>query len=137
MHVHEASGYSARYGPSHPETLVRRAAERGIERLALTDRDTVTERFAKACADHGVRPIFGVDLAVAAAASQPTAERVPRYAAEPMSSSRPSASRCSIGTRRAGPGCAAWCITCGVILITLIARGLAMPAVVPWARLPH
>lgn len=28
-------------------------------------------------------------------------------------------------------------VTCGVILITLIAQGLALPAVVRWARLPH
>nr|QIY77581.1 PHP domain-containing protein [Streptomyces sp. RLB1-33] len=67
MHLHVASGYSMRYGASHPEALVRRAAERGMEWLALTDRDNVTGavRFAKSCAAHGVRPIFGVDLAVA------------------------------------------------------------------------
>jgi error-prone DNA polymerase len=37
--------------------------------LALTDRDNVTGmvRFARACAAHGVRPVFGVDLAVAPA----------------------------------------------------------------------
>ncbi|MFD7479149.1 PHP domain-containing protein [Streptomyces sp. NPDC059837] len=35
-----------------------------MEWLALTDRDNVTGavRFAKSCAAHGVRPIFGVDL---------------------------------------------------------------------------
>ncbi|MGW0828336.1 DNA polymerase III subunit alpha [Streptomyces sp. NPDC002845] len=67
-HLHVASGYSARYGASHPETLAARAAERGMSTLALTDRDTVTGtvRFAQACAEHGVQPIFGVDLAVAA-----------------------------------------------------------------------
>ncbi|MFE2583819.1 PHP domain-containing protein [Streptomyces sp. NPDC059378] len=55
------------YGASHPEALVRRAAERGMEWLALTDRDNFTGavRLAKSCAAHGVRPIFGVDLAVA------------------------------------------------------------------------
>jgi hypothetical protein len=41
-HLHVASGYSARYGASHPEQLVRAAAERGMDTLALTDRDTVT-----------------------------------------------------------------------------------------------
>jgi error-prone DNA polymerase len=67
MRLHVASGYSMRYGASHPEALVRRAAEWGMEWLALTDRDNVTGavRFAKSCAAHGVRPIFGVDLAVA------------------------------------------------------------------------
>lgn len=49
---------------------MRRAAERGVTALALTDRDTVagTVRFAKAAAAAGIRPVFGVDLAVAPAA---------------------------------------------------------------------
>ncbi|MFD8640399.1 DNA polymerase III subunit alpha [Streptomyces zaomyceticus] len=64
-HLHTASGYSLRYGASHPERLAERAAERGMDALALTDRDTLagTIRFAKACAKAGVRPLFGVDLA--------------------------------------------------------------------------
>ncbi|WP_331738258.1 DNA polymerase III subunit alpha [Embleya sp. NBC_00896] len=77
-HLHTASGYSARYGASHPEALVARAAERGMSALALTDRDTVggAVRFAAACAAHDVRPIFGVDVAVAPAApGPPRAER--------------------------------------------------------------
>ncbi|MFI2360978.1 DNA polymerase III subunit alpha [Streptomyces anulatus] len=67
MHLHVSSGYSARYGGSLPADLVRRAAERGIGTLALTDRDTVagTVRFAHASAAAGVRPIFGVEVAVA------------------------------------------------------------------------
>ncbi|MGW6570456.1 DNA polymerase III subunit alpha [Streptomyces sp. NPDC054975] len=67
VHLHVASGYSARYGASHPDDLVARAAERGITALALTDRDTVTGivRFAKAATLAGIRPVFGVDLAVA------------------------------------------------------------------------
>ncbi|MCM2391409.1 DNA polymerase III subunit alpha [Streptomyces albipurpureus] len=65
-HLHVASGYSTRYGASHPQDLVARAAERGMAALALTDRDAVTGavRFAKAAIAHGVRPVFGVDLAV-------------------------------------------------------------------------
>ncbi|WUO53465.1 PHP domain-containing protein [Streptomyces sp. NBC_00280] len=76
-HLHVASGYSARYGAAHPEQLARRAAERGMGALALTDRDTVTGvvRFARACAKEGVRPVFGVDLAVAALAPPPPAGR--------------------------------------------------------------
>ncbi|MEV6396925.1 DNA polymerase III subunit alpha [Streptomyces sp. NPDC051907] len=76
-HLHVASGYSARYGAAHPEHLVRRAAERGMTALALTDRDTVTGavRFAQACAETGVRPVFGVDLAVEALAPPPPAQR--------------------------------------------------------------
>ncbi|MDR6978739.1 error-prone DNA polymerase [Streptomyces sp. 3330] len=67
-HLHTVSGFSLRYGASHPERLAERAAERGMDALALTDRDTLagTVRFAKACARAGVRPLFGVDLAVAA-----------------------------------------------------------------------
>ncbi|MFK0202121.1 DNA polymerase III subunit alpha [Streptomyces lavendulae] len=67
VHLHVASGYSARYGASHPRDLVQRAAERGIGVLALTDRDTVTGvvRFAKAAVAAGIRPVFGVDVAVA------------------------------------------------------------------------
>ncbi|WP_217141518.1 DNA polymerase III subunit alpha [Streptomyces sp. AC627_RSS907] len=68
-HLHTVSGFSARYGASHPERLAERAAERGMDALALTDRDTLagTVRFAKACASAGVRPLFGAELAVAAA----------------------------------------------------------------------
>ncbi|MET8411160.1 DNA polymerase III subunit alpha [Streptomyces sp. NPDC005195] len=66
-HLHVASGYSARYGAALPHVLVQRAAERGMTTLALTDRDTVTGtvRFAKAAAATGIRPVFGVDVAVA------------------------------------------------------------------------
>ncbi|MEU1463263.1 DNA polymerase III subunit alpha [Streptomyces sp. NPDC005727] len=66
-HLHTVSGFSLRYGASHPERLAGRAGERGMEALALTDRDTLAGavRFAKACAAEGVRPLFGVNLAVA------------------------------------------------------------------------
>ncbi|MFJ6631667.1 DNA polymerase III subunit alpha [Streptomyces sp. NPDC091376] len=65
-HLHTVSGFSVRYGASHPERLVERAAERGMGALALTDRDTVAGavRFTKACVKAGVRPLFGADLAV-------------------------------------------------------------------------
>ncbi|MEU9108136.1 DNA polymerase III subunit alpha [Streptomyces xanthophaeus] len=81
VHLHVASGYSARYGASHPHDLVGRAAERGIGTLALTDRDTVTGavRFAKAATAAGVRPVFGVDVDVDPyAPARPTARpRIP------------------------------------------------------------
>ncbi|WP_427923403.1 DNA polymerase III subunit alpha [Streptomyces sp. cg40] len=65
-HLHTVSGYSLRYGASHPERLAERASERGMDALALTDRDTLagTVRFAKACAKAGIRPLFGTELAV-------------------------------------------------------------------------
>ncbi|WP_329322933.1 MULTISPECIES: DNA polymerase III subunit alpha [unclassified Streptomyces] len=77
-HLHVASGYSIRYGAAHPEQLARRAAERGMTALALTDRDTVTGavRFARACAGAGIRPVFGIDLAIEALAPPPPARRL-------------------------------------------------------------
>ncbi|MYX75330.1 PHP domain-containing protein, partial [Streptomyces sp. SID3915] len=66
-HLHTVSGFSLRYGASHPERLAERAAEREMDALALTDRDTLagTVRFARACEDAGIRPLFGTELAVA------------------------------------------------------------------------
>ncbi|MFD5876580.1 DNA polymerase III subunit alpha [Streptomyces sp. NPDC060322] len=66
-HLHTVSGFSLRYGASHPERLAERAAERGMGALALTDRDSLagTVRFARACEKAGVRPLFGAELAVA------------------------------------------------------------------------
>ncbi|MFF4358214.1 DNA polymerase III subunit alpha [Streptomyces sp. NPDC001604] len=65
-HLHTVSGFSLRYGASHPERLAERASEQGMDALALTDRDTLAGavRFAKACAGAGVRPLFGAELAV-------------------------------------------------------------------------
>ncbi|RSS52231.1 DNA polymerase III subunit alpha [Streptomyces sp. WAC07061] len=70
-HLHTVSGFSVRYGASHPERLAQRAAERGMDALALTDRDSLAGavRFAKAAAAAGIRPLFGVDLAVPPAGS--------------------------------------------------------------------
>jgi error-prone DNA polymerase len=67
VHLHVASGYSLRHGASHPHQLVARAAEHGMDALALTDRDGAygVVKFAQACQAAGVRPLFGVDLAVA------------------------------------------------------------------------
>ncbi|WP_405568599.1 DNA polymerase III subunit alpha [Streptomyces sp. NBC_01167] len=78
-HLHTVSGFSLRYGASHPERLAAGAAERGMDALALTDRDTVAGavRFIQACEKEGVRPLFGVDLAVGERARQegPTGRR--------------------------------------------------------------
>lgn len=65
-HLHTVSGFSLQYGASHPERLAERASERGMDALALTDRDGLAGavRFAKACARAGIRPLFGVELAV-------------------------------------------------------------------------
>ncbi|AIA02727.1 PHP domain-containing protein [Streptomyces noursei] len=79
-HLHTASGFSLRYGASHPERLAERAAERGMDALALTDRDGLSGavRFAKAAAAAGVRPLFGAELAVADGESAPRPAVRPR-----------------------------------------------------------
>src|SRR3954465_12024147 len=66
VHLHVASGYSLRHGASHPADLVQRAADHGMDTLALTDRDGVygAVKFVTACMKAGVRPILGADLAV-------------------------------------------------------------------------
>src|SRR3954465_3789255 len=65
VHLHVASGYSLRYGASHPHVLVQRAADHGMDTLALTDRDGCygAVKFVQACQSANVRPILGVDLA--------------------------------------------------------------------------
>jgi error-prone DNA polymerase len=67
VHLRVASGYSLQYGASHPRVLVERALEQEMDILALTDRDGAygAVRFAKACLQGGIRPVLGVDLAVA------------------------------------------------------------------------
>ncbi|MDT7537251.1 MAG: error-prone polymerase, partial [Actinomycetota bacterium] len=67
VHLHVASGYSLRHGASHPHVLVQRAAEHGMDTLALTDRDGMygAVKFVTACRSAGIRPVFGVDLAMA------------------------------------------------------------------------
>jgi error-prone DNA polymerase len=66
VHLHVASGYSLRYGASHPDVLVERAAEHGMDTLALTDRDGTygVVKFVQAAQSAGLRPILGVDLAI-------------------------------------------------------------------------
>ncbi|MEP6696984.1 MAG: DNA polymerase III subunit alpha [Pseudonocardiales bacterium] len=75
VHLHVASGYSLRHGASAPRVLAERAAEHGMDSLALTDRDGVygAVKFVTACRDVGVRPLFGVDLAIPALVPAPPA----------------------------------------------------------------
>lgn len=71
VHLHVASGFSLRYGASHPHALVGRAVEHGMDTLALTDRDGTygAVKFVRAARGAGIRPVLGVDLAVAPAGS--------------------------------------------------------------------
>lgn len=84
VHLRVASGYSLRYGASHPSSLVERAAEYDMDTLALTDRDGLygAVRFAKACLRVGIAPVLGVDLAVPFA--------LPQLGADPTRSGRSS-----------------------------------------------
>src|SRR3954468_11156506 len=68
VHLHVASGYSLRHGATHPADLVQRAADHGMDTLALTDRDGVygVVKFVTACMRAGIRPILGTDLAYGA-----------------------------------------------------------------------
>ncbi|WP_214415250.1 DNA polymerase III subunit alpha [Sphaerisporangium fuscum] len=68
-HLHVASAYSLRYGSAFPAKLVERAAEHEMDILALTDRDGMygAVKHVQACHDAGVRPVVGVDMALAGA----------------------------------------------------------------------
>jgi len=71
VELHARSAFSFLDGASLPEALARRAAELGLPSLALTDLDDLggAVRFAEACAEHGVRPIYGAELSLDAGGS--------------------------------------------------------------------
>ncbi len=73
VHLHVASGFSLQHGAAHPVALVERAAELEMDTVALTDRDGTygAVRFAKACQVNGIRPVLGVDLAMAPTGTVP------------------------------------------------------------------
>ncbi|MGY2077278.1 DNA polymerase III subunit alpha [Blastococcus sp. SYSU DS0828] len=102
VHLHVASGYSMRYGANHPADLVARAAEHGMPALALTDRDGLygAVKFALACRSVGVRPIFGVDLAVAPALGTSVPPALAHVLGEEPSAARSPRSRAAAPPRR-------------------------------------
>lgn len=138
-HLHTVSGFSMRYGGSHPERLAERAAERGMDALALTDRDTLAGavRFAKACAKAGIRPLFGADLATAPAAGPAAAggsgeaashrRRLPVTGGAFVDESAPRA------TFLARDGAAGWAELCRMVTAAHASAG--GPPVVPWGEL--
>ena len=65
-HLHVHSGYSTHFGVSMPDVLVARAAELGMDALALTDRDGLygVVKHLLSCQKAGISPILGVDLAI-------------------------------------------------------------------------
>jgi error-prone DNA polymerase len=62
LHCH--SNFSLLDGASHPEDLVARAADLGMDTLALTDHDAVygAVRFVEACRQQGIKPILGAEV---------------------------------------------------------------------------
>ena len=64
VHLHVHSNYSLREGAARVEDLAVRAAEMGMEALALTDHDGMygAVRFSQACRHVGIRPILGAEL---------------------------------------------------------------------------
>jgi error-prone DNA polymerase len=95
VHLHVASGYSLQYGASHPHVLVERARELEMDTLALTDRDGAygAVRFAKACVQAGIRPVLGVDLAVAPTQIPRSGDGLPARPAAPRTPVRGGAFR--------------------------------------------
>ncbi|NYI94405.1 error-prone DNA polymerase [Streptomonospora nanhaiensis] len=68
VHLDVVSSASMRHGATPPAALVERAAELGMDMLALTDRDGVygAVKHVRACQAAGIRPLLGASLAVAA-----------------------------------------------------------------------
>ena len=63
-HLRTCSGYSFKYGTATADQLVERAAQFGMQSLALTDRDNMAGaiRFVQACESASVKPILGINL---------------------------------------------------------------------------
>ncbi|MFF4506087.1 DNA polymerase III subunit alpha [Streptomyces sp. NPDC001401] len=136
-HLHTVSGFSLRYGASHPERLAERASERGMDALALTDRDTLAGavRFAKACAKAGVRPLFGAELAVEQPARlreddpvRRERRRTPVRGGAFIDESTPRV------TFLARDGARGWADLCRLVTAAHSAEG---PPLLPWTDTPH
>ncbi|MEV6835067.1 DNA polymerase III subunit alpha [Streptomyces sp. NPDC051133] len=126
-HLHTVSGFSLRYGASHPERLAERASERGMDALALTDRDTLAGavRFAKACAGVGVRPVFGVDLAVEErSGARQARRRTPVRGGAFVDESAPRV------TFLAGDGARGWAELCRIVTAAHAGEGAPL---LPWS----
>nr|MBA3292372.1 PHP domain-containing protein [Geodermatophilaceae bacterium] len=126
VHLHVASGYSLRYGANHPSDLVARAAEHGMTALALTDRDGLSGavKFAVACREATIRPIFGLDLALGSVAGlqpvRPSGRKSPARGGASMDARLP---RVTV-LARAGTG---WRALCRLTSATHLAGERGMP----------
>ena len=77
--LHCRSNFSFLEGASHPEELIERAAELGLEALALTDRDGLygAVRFAKAAKPLRLPAIVGAELTLDVPEMRPKRRRAP------------------------------------------------------------
>jgi error-prone DNA polymerase len=66
VHLHAHTVWSLRDGAIPAEVLPHFAADLGYEAVAMTDHDSLTGavRFAKACRQAGIKPIYGAELTV-------------------------------------------------------------------------
>ncbi len=134
-HLHTASGFSLRYGASHPERLAERAAERGMDALALTDRDGLSGavRFAKAAAGAGIRPLFGSELAVAERAPAPAAGSATVRRRTPVRGGAFLDESAARAVFLARDGAAGWAALCR--LVSAAHAGRTEQPVLPWSAL--
>ncbi|MEX2971124.1 DNA polymerase III subunit alpha [Streptomyces sp. C184] len=134
-HLHTASGFSLRYGASHPERLAERAAERGMDALALTDRDGLSGavRFAKAAAEAGIRPLFGSELAVAEQAPGPATGSATVRRRTPVRGGAFLDESAARAVFLARDGAAGWAALCR--LVSAAHAGGAEQPVLPWSAL--
>ncbi len=135
VHLHVASGYSLRYGASHPQALVARAAEQEMDTLALTDRDGTygAVKFARSCHGAGIRPVLGVELAhrpVLPAPPVAKARTPVRGGAfrEPVGGGLPRVTFLATADGRGG-GRAGWAALCRLVSATHLAGERGVPIV--------
>ena len=143
VHLHVASGYSLRYGASHPHVLVERAAEQEMDTLALTDRDGTygAVKFARAChaAGHPAgarRRAGGLPGARARPCSRPSGARPRTPVRGGAFRDRPGAAPGDRpGHAGAAGGRAGWAAICRLVSATHLAGERGNPVVdLSWSR---
>ena len=110
-----------RYGTAKPHQLVERAAAFGQPALALTDRDGLygAVKFVRACMEHDVAPILGVDLAIGP--EQPERHRPVRTPVRGGALVDPRLPRVTVLARGSGTGLApgeGWAALCRLVTAT-------------------
>src|SRR6476620_7930659 len=140
VHLHVASGYSMRYGTAKPHELVERAAAFGQPALALTDRDGLygAVKFVRACMEHDVAPILGVDLAIGP--EQPERRRPVRTPVRGGALVDPRLPRVTVLARGSGSGLApgaGWAALCRLVTATHLRGERGTPVTTPGLLAEH